>query len=467
MINKIKKSIHNKFSNIFKFFFFLRYIFLIFLSAIVIFLTIPKFFDYNKNIDVLKSNLTNLYGLETKNYEEITYNFFPSPRLSLKNVSLNIVDSPTNFKTNNLDIILNIKSIYKFENLKLEKIIFSNSVIDLDIDESKSFLNYIKDLKKKIQFKSLKIELKKQKEIILSLKQINFLNFGYKKFKVSGNIFGKKFRLSFNRDNQDLLFKILNTGIEAKFTFDKKSSINNLSGSSEVNISNNYLKFIFSQNEDVLKINKANFRNKYLQFSFNSLIKFKPYFDINSKIKVNKIDKKIIDKFEIENIFKHQDKIKKFNSNNSIIYQKKKYRRGIIKDISINLDLENGKMIYSKIINISGGKLKCFGESKLTEEYPRLFFNCDLSLDNKKILFKKLEILKDKNDDDFKINIVGSINILNKKIIFEKIKIKNIYSAQTEDLEYFQQTFERILFDDSFLNIFKLDKIKSFFQEVI
>ena len=160
MINKIKKSIHNKFSNIFKFFFFLRYIFLIFLSAIVIFLTIPKFFDYNKNIDVLKSNLTNLYGLETKNYEEITYNFFPSPRLSLKNVSLNIVDSPTNFKTNNLDIILNIKSIYKFENLKLEKIIFSNSVIDLDIDESKSFLNYIKDLKKKIQFKSLKIELK-------------------------------------------------------------------------------------------------------------------------------------------------------------------------------------------------------------------------------------------------------------------------------------------------------------------
>ena len=140
MINKIKKSIHNKFSNIFKFFFFLRYIFLIFFTAIVIFLTIPKFFDYNKKIDVLKSNLTNLYGLETKNYEEITYNFFPSPRLSLKNVSLNIVDSPTNFKTNNLDTILNIKSIYKFENLKLEKIIFSNSVIDLDIDESKSFL---------------------------------------------------------------------------------------------------------------------------------------------------------------------------------------------------------------------------------------------------------------------------------------------------------------------------------------
>ena len=126
-----------------------------------------------------------------------------------------------------------------------------------------------------------------------------------------------------------------------------------------------------------------------------------------------------------------------------------------------------GKKIGTKIINISGGKLKCFGESKLTEEYPRLVFNCDLSLDNKKILFKKLEILKDKNDDDFKINIVGYVNILNKKIIFEKIKIKNIYSAQTEDLEYFQQTFERILFDDSFLNIFKLDKIKSFFQEVI
>ena len=48
MINKYKKLIHNKFSRFFKFFFSIRYLFVIFFVAIVLFLLIPQFFDYKK-----------------------------------------------------------------------------------------------------------------------------------------------------------------------------------------------------------------------------------------------------------------------------------------------------------------------------------------------------------------------------------------------------------------------------------
>ena len=40
------------------------------------------------------------------------------------------------------------------------------------------------------------------------------------------------------------------------------------------------------------------------------------------------------------------------------------------------------------------------------------------------------------------------------------------YKASKEDLNYFKQSFEAILFDKDFLNIFNYEKIKRFILEV-
>ena len=40
------------------------------------------------------------------------------------------------------------------------------------------------------------------------------------------------------------------------------------------------------------------------------------------------------------------------------------------------------------------------------------------------------------------------------------------YIAKMEDLKYFKSIFENILFDNNFLNIFDLAKIKKFFLEI-
>ena len=40
------------------------------------------------------------------------------------------------------------------------------------------------------------------------------------------------------------------------------------------------------------------------------------------------------------------------------------------------------------------------------------------------------------------------------------------YEATKEDLKYFKQSFESILFDEDFLSIFNLEKIKKFILEI-
>ena len=63
MINKIYKRIHNKYSTLFKFIFFLRYLFGIFFISVVLFLSIPHFFDFKKKDEIIKNYLLESYGL--------------------------------------------------------------------------------------------------------------------------------------------------------------------------------------------------------------------------------------------------------------------------------------------------------------------------------------------------------------------------------------------------------------------
>ena len=104
MINKIYKTINNKYSKFFKFFFFLKYVFAIFLIAILLFLSIPKFFNYEKKQEILKDYLVNYYDLDLKNYDSIEFKVFPSPNLHIIDANLKVKNKPIFLNTKNLNI---------------------------------------------------------------------------------------------------------------------------------------------------------------------------------------------------------------------------------------------------------------------------------------------------------------------------------------------------------------------------
>jgi hypothetical protein len=124
-------------------------------------------------------------------------------------------------------------------------------------------------------------------------------------------------------------------------------------------------------------------------------------------------------------------------------------------------------MIFSNKILIAGSVINCQGETVLIDDYPRLNFTCLFNISDKKNLFKKFSISKDINKKNLNLNVKGSINLMGKKTNFKKISINKSYEANDEDLKYFKDTFDRILFNESFFKIFNKKKIKDFLLEII
>ena len=102
MFIKIYKRIHNRYINVFKYFFFLRYFLIIFLISLSLFVSIPKFFDYEKRISSIEEILIKNYDLELKEYKSIKFNIFPTPNLIIKN---------GNFETKNHSATLKIRNL--------------------------------------------------------------------------------------------------------------------------------------------------------------------------------------------------------------------------------------------------------------------------------------------------------------------------------------------------------------------
>ena len=86
MINKNLKRIFNRYSNIFKFLFYLKYLFLIFFINLLVYLLIPKFYNYEDTNFYKRAFITKLQ-FKYKRYKKIQYNILPLPNIELNNVS--------------------------------------------------------------------------------------------------------------------------------------------------------------------------------------------------------------------------------------------------------------------------------------------------------------------------------------------------------------------------------------------
>ena len=149
MLNKFFKAIHNKYARLFKFIFFLRYLFTIFFISIVLFLIIPTFFNYEKKEQFIKDFFLKDYNFRLDEYQNIKYKAFPAPRIELKKVKAKLIRSNTNLNVENLKIYPKLLSIYKLNNFEARKIIFKENAADLEISNLIIFVNQLLNQKKK------------------------------------------------------------------------------------------------------------------------------------------------------------------------------------------------------------------------------------------------------------------------------------------------------------------------------
>ena len=225
MINKINKLIKNKSSKYLKFIFFLRYVFLIFFVAIVLFLNIPRFFDYSKKEKIIKNYLSENYGLLIKEMGDIKFYSFPLPNLQIKNLTTSFGLDEDKIRVQKLQIYPKIFNVYNYENFSVRKIKIEKSDLEIKFQNISLFSDKILNLTKKIYFKNIDIKIKDKNNKVLIIKDLNFQNYGFQRNEINGIVFEKKFKIKIKDDFKEINFKLLDTGVEAKLKVIEKKKI--------------------------------------------------------------------------------------------------------------------------------------------------------------------------------------------------------------------------------------------------
>ena len=232
-------------------------------------------------------------------------------------------------------------------------------------------------------------------------------------------------------------------------------------------ILNTSIKFKFNYDNKKLIISNSLFRSKNLSFRNNNEIVLEPFVELKSKFEIEEVNTKFLKKkINLKKLLASKDLIKKINSKNEFNFVSKKFSRNLINKMHLKADLAFGRMNFIKDIYIADNFFTCRGNVNLLEEYPLLFFNCSINSNDKQQFFKLFSIKSNSKNETLNLDFNGNLNVLNKKINFKKISLNKNYKALNEDLKYFKNKFEIILFNESFFEIFSLKKISEFIKEV-
>ena len=466
MINKIYKIVNNKFSGFFKFIFFLRYLFAIFFVAIVLLLTIPQLFEYKKKQYVIFSNLSNNYGIDIEKVGSIKFKSFPSPHLQIDNLIANYLSSETKLEVEKLLIFPKLHSIYNYDNFEVRKIKLLNSFIKTDIKKITLLSKNIFGTYPKIYFKDLKIKVTDSKNIILDLHNVSLSNYGYYRNIVNGEVFNKNFKIKLLDNLRNINFILVDTGISATLNLLDTDIRSSHSGILEGSILKSNYKIDFLYDDESIKVRSFFFRDKKLSFDSKGNITLSPFFIISLESEIKKFDKKIFNNLKIDKILDYKKLIKKLNFEKKINYKSKIFRPDLIDNLDIESKLAYGRLNISKKLITAETNFDCLSNINLLDEFPVLDFSCIINSPDKKKFLKKFDVSYKKKNEAFYLDMKGNLNILNNKISFDHVRMNNDYDATKEDLKYFKSTFENILFDDNFLKIFDLSKIKKFVLEI-
>ena len=212
-----------------------RYLILLisFLFLFLFYISIPTFYNYESLQKQLEIKIQEKYKLNIVLSKKISYRILPSPFFEISNNSIYLEkkDKLGEFgKINKLKIFISARSLYKQEKIKINKILFQDSVFNLNEASWQFFKNYFRTQisEKKIVVKKSKLFIKKDLDDgALAIFTINNLNTFYndKKnqniFLASGRMFNTEFDLKWKNDlnifgnsESTIKFKEINLGIK-------------------------------------------------------------------------------------------------------------------------------------------------------------------------------------------------------------------------------------------------------------
>ena len=424
---------------IYKFFLYLLTFFLI---SFFVYLFTPKFFNYTPNL--IQKRLNKNSNINIKNISNISYKFFPSPRLRLTGSNLEFGENILKVEDAEVDIILNLLRIIPYKTLDYNKFLIKEGSVIIEIKKINKLINYIKVNKKKINFKNNNIIFFKEKKKLFEIND-SFIKINTPKLNINGLFFNHK--ISFILKNisdleTSIKLKIPGLDVSTNILLETNDNYKTYEGLVNIEVLNNFFQFDLIKKKNI-RINKGFVRSGLINTLFKGEFSFKPYFTFNldiepSTLNVEKLILAIQQKYFLE-ASNNTDIIKKING--SIKF--KNMFEGIVIFKNKEIFFQNFKVGKNKQI-LFDANISQFGQK------GKIQFNLNTNIQNKKNVAKDLKIS-------------GHIAPSTSKVTFEKIIFdEQIFTEQK--VKNYEEKFKKEVVNNSLSNIFNEKKIYNFFK---
>ena len=449
-----------------KFFLNLKYLILTLILIIIFFFQLPKLFEFEDKIPLIKKDLQKSYDIQLESYEKLKYSILPSPNLSIINPKFYFVENNLKSTDGILIMSINLFDIYNFKKMQIKNIHIKENKFSIEINNLIEDINSLIKVKNKFFVSDSSLLIHDKNDQITKLTNFNYDNSNHDKINFSLNFFGNGFNFTLNKKKivNNFLVSSKDLGLKCDINFKKKT--NNFEGDGKIELLNSILKFKFTQDNERLNLEKTIFRNNNILLNLNSAIILKPFFLIDAIINLEKfnVDKKSFISF-LNNIDKFKYK-RKINGKFQFISKNRLFNNELLKELFLNLEFENGNIKINKsFIKFEGGSVFFSGELKDFGDYKRLNLNKQLIINDMELFKKKYRITNLVNENK-NIEIYSSINLTTGKINLNEIIYQKRKLSKT-DLKSLKVKIEKFLIYEGILNSLDYDKIRIFIEEII
>tara|TARA_Y100000590_G_scaffold458037_1_gene611925 strand:- start:317 stop:1630 length:1314 start_codon:yes stop_codon:yes gene_type:complete len=428
-----------------------------------------------------KSNVENIIckynNIQCAIKGEISYRFYPTPRLKIKDLVINGFDKENTFiKAKDAFIKLSFKNLLAKEKHTYKKLQLNNFEANIDLKNFKKYKNIFNKENNYIptNFKNGKIILYDKNNYLASIRDVNIktkLTKDSIESELKGKFLGDNIYINFDsKESANLILKMTSLNFLTKVNFinDKKDE-NFISGNFLIKKDKNKIAGIFDYKNNKIIIKKSNLTNSFLNGELEGEIELLPYFSFNLESNLNTMNfTKLynhflaLDEEEKEAIFKINNKINgKLNLSADKIYSK----YGLVNSFESRLKFNNGNIFIEQFLMNLGklGASDVLGSINNDKKYTNFKFESNIFVDNQKKFLSKFGIYnKEKISSNFFVS--GSLDLNNLRCTF--YEMSDDEKLNRADVNYIEKEFNNLMLEDGYKSLFDFPNFKEFIKSI-
>ena len=452
--------------------------------VILIYLSIPSFFNYTKHKDELERKIFENFSLKTSIQGKIKYKFLPYPSLEIEEVNLKGSENNKFFLGSIDKVILKIpfKHLVSIKKINFSNLEIKKAKIRIDLDQFEYYKNFFYEnfKSKPIKFSNSQINFYDKDKHIASIDEayLNYLNdITVEKTVLKGNFLGDRIVVKLqNRKNRDLnktlSIKLRNLGLSSVINLSGNKNLDDqLLGNFKLNFKDHAVISNFIYKNKSIEINGGKVKNNFFNGKIYGIVNFYPFFDFNLNLDIRVLNfiniyKKLSDLNE-ESKSDFFSINRKINGILNLNIDKINSTTNLINSIESELEFINGNIFFHKFLL----NLYKIGASDITGNLvndgknANFNFKQNIYIDNLKYFYRKFDIPKKEYINPQNLFVSGRINLKSMNIHIDEIDFEK--KVEKEEINFIEENFNLILLDEGYKTFFDFIKLKEFVNLVL